>query len=186
MEENGRKRGKMRNLQEGNAGKLKGMLDTEWSRWKTSKEPKVSGEQWPLGFRPRQETRNEEQQSLASGAKAAQQSQADGKKSKESKVNGEQCLLGFGPRQFVRGWAVRPGLECWRVARNERGGLQARQFARAWAVIRRLECRRVGKNEGKLSHGSWEFLTGTYNLSFKLGAGFRPPVSGICNTRDFS
>ena len=38
---------------------------------KKSKEPKVSGEHWPLGFKPRQETRNEEQQSLASGAKAA-------------------------------------------------------------------------------------------------------------------
>ena len=45
-----------------------------------SKEPKVSGEQWPLGFRPRQETRNEELQSLASAAKAVTQSQADGKK----------------------------------------------------------------------------------------------------------
>ena len=52
MEENGGTRGKMRTLQEGNAGKLKGMLDT--GRWKKSKEPKVSGEQWPLGFRPRQ------------------------------------------------------------------------------------------------------------------------------------
>ena len=49
-----RKRCKMRKLQEGNAGKPKGMLDTESSRWKKSKEPKVSGEQWPLGFRPRQ------------------------------------------------------------------------------------------------------------------------------------
>ena len=68
----------MRKLQEGNAGKPKGMLDTESSRWKKSKEPKVSGERWPLlGFRPRQETRNEEQQSLASGAKAVTQSQAD-------------------------------------------------------------------------------------------------------------
>ena len=45
-----------------------------------SKEPKVSGEQWPLGFRPRQETRNEELQSLASAAKAVTQCQADGKK----------------------------------------------------------------------------------------------------------
>ena len=32
MEENGGTRGKMRTLQEGNAGKLKGMLDT--GRWK--------------------------------------------------------------------------------------------------------------------------------------------------------
>ena len=72
-----------------------------------SKEPKVSGEQWPLlGFRPRQETRNEEQQSLASGAKAVTQSQADGKKSKELRVNGGLWPLGFGPRQtrqFARG-----------------------------------------------------------------------------------
>ena len=67
----------MRKLQEGNAGKPKGMLDTESSRWKKSKEPKVSGEQRSVGFRPRQETRNEEQQSLASGAKAVTQSQAD-------------------------------------------------------------------------------------------------------------
>ena len=54
MEENGGKRGKMRKLREGNAGKPKGILDTESSRWKRSKEPKASGEQWPLGFRPRQ------------------------------------------------------------------------------------------------------------------------------------
>ena len=74
--------GKMRKFQEGNAGKPKGtcMLDTESSRWKKSKEPKVSGEQRSVGFRPRQETRNEEQQSLASGAKAVTQSQADGKR----------------------------------------------------------------------------------------------------------
>ena len=44
----------MRKLQEGNAGKPKGMLDTESGRWKKSKERKVSGEQWPLGFGPRQ------------------------------------------------------------------------------------------------------------------------------------
>ena len=54
MEENGRKRSKMRKLPEGNAGRLKGMLDTESSRWKKSKEPKVNGEQRLLGFRPRQ------------------------------------------------------------------------------------------------------------------------------------
>ena len=78
MEENGGKRGKMRTLQEGKAGKPKGMLDTESSRWKKSKEPKVSGEQWPLGFRPRQELRTK--QCLASGAKPVTQSQADGKK----------------------------------------------------------------------------------------------------------
>ena len=45
MEEDEGKRGKIRTLQEGKAGKPKGMLDTESSRWKKSKEPKVSGEQ---------------------------------------------------------------------------------------------------------------------------------------------
>ena len=42
---------KMRKLQEGNTGKPKGMLDAESS----SAEPKVSGEQWPLGLRPRRQ-----------------------------------------------------------------------------------------------------------------------------------
>ena len=34
IEENGGKHGKRKKLQEGNAGKPKGMLDTESSRWK--------------------------------------------------------------------------------------------------------------------------------------------------------
>ena len=110
MEENGGKRGKMRTLQEGKAGKPKGMLDTESNRWKKGREPKVSGEQWPLGFRPRQETRNEEQQ-IGKRCKSRNTESGRWKKSKESKVNGELWPLGFGPRQFARGWAVRPRLE---------------------------------------------------------------------------
>ena len=39
-------------------------------------------------------TRNEEEHSFASGAKAVTQSQADGKKSKASKANGEQRPMG--------------------------------------------------------------------------------------------
>ena len=50
---------------------------------------------------PRQEIRNEGQQSLASGAKAATQSQADGK-NKELKANGKLGPLGIVLRQFAR------------------------------------------------------------------------------------
>ena len=68
MEENGGKSGKLRTLQEGKAGKLKG---TESNRWKKVKESKVSGKQWALGSDQdrRYETKNSKVWSQADGKK---------------------------------------------------------------------------------------------------------------------
>ena len=73
-----------------------------------SKEPKVSGKQWPLGFRPRQFARGgaviRRLECRRVGKRCKSRNRVrQMEKSKASKINGEQWPLELRPKQFARG-----------------------------------------------------------------------------------